>query len=211
MPGQCSVAPFAVAGWLTAAHNCRNSARTRVALCWVLLSSPARVGSTRCKTRCTVTEVAWSALAHPVAAAAAAGVAEDEALEDAGAEDAAWAADVPGADDVAPAPAGAEAVTEPHPASAEHSSTASTVPRTWRGDIIMLGRSAHVISSIDSAVPQSTPAAITAPTTMSSRHAISSLRSPAAAPIRAPSSRPASDMATLTTPNTTAARTIPAW
>jgi hypothetical protein len=88
-----------------------------------------------------VTEVAWSAPAHPVADAAAAGVAGDEvddAREDAGAEDAAWAADVAAADDVAPAPAGAEAVTEPHPASAEHSSTASTVPRTWRGDIMVL-------------------------------------------------------------------------
>ena len=86
-----------------------------------------------------MTEVAWSAPAHPVADAAAAGVAEDEddAPEDAGAEDAAWAADVPGADDVAPAPAGAEAVTDAHPASAEHSSTASTVPRTWRGDIMV--------------------------------------------------------------------------
>jgi hypothetical protein len=63
--------------------------------------------------------VAWVALAHPVAATA-------------GAEDAA------GADGEAPAPAGAEAVTEPHPASAEHSSTASTVPRTWRGDITVL-------------------------------------------------------------------------
>ena len=82
-----------------------------------------------------MTEVAWSAPAHPVADAAAA-EADDEA-EDAGAEDAAWAADVAGADDVAPAPAGAEAVTEPHPASAEHSSTASTVPRTWRGDIMV--------------------------------------------------------------------------
>ena len=87
-----------------------------------------------------MTEVAWSTLAHPVADAAAAGVGEDEddAPEDAGAEDAAWAADVPGADEVAPAPAGAEAVAEPHPASAEHSSTASTVPRTWRGDIMVL-------------------------------------------------------------------------
>jgi hypothetical protein len=87
-----------------------------------------------------VTEVASSTPAHPVADAAAAGVAEDEddAPEDAGAEDAAWAADVPGADEVAPAPAGTEAVTEPHPASAEHSSTASTVPRTWRGDIMVL-------------------------------------------------------------------------
>jgi hypothetical protein len=70
-------------------------------------------------TRCTVTEVAWFTPAHPVAAA--------------GAED--GPDDVAGADEVAPAPAGAEAVTEPHPASAEDSSTASTAPRTWRGDI----------------------------------------------------------------------------
>jgi hypothetical protein len=92
-----------------------------------------------------VTEVAWSTLAHP--GAAAAGVAEDEDPEDAAPEDedpedavpedAAWAADVADADDVAPVPAGAEAATEPHPASAEHSSTASTVPRTWRGDIMV--------------------------------------------------------------------------
>jgi hypothetical protein len=84
-----------------------------------------------------VTEVAWSTLAHPGADDAAAGVAEDE---DDAPEDAAWAADVPDADadDVAPAPAGAEAVTEPHPATAEHSRTASTVPRTWRGDIMVL-------------------------------------------------------------------------
>jgi hypothetical protein len=87
-----------------------------------------------------VTEVAWSTLAHPVADDAAAGVAEveDDAPEDAAPEDAAWAADVADADDVAPPPAGAEAVTEPQPASAEHSSTASTVPRTWRGDIMVL-------------------------------------------------------------------------
>jgi hypothetical protein len=86
--------------------------------------------------------VAWSTLAHPVADDAAAGVAEDEAPEDAAPEDAAWATDVADADadadDVAPAPAGAEAVTEPHPASAEHSSTAVTVPRTWRGDIMVV-------------------------------------------------------------------------
>jgi hypothetical protein len=91
-----------------------------------------------------VAEVAWSTLAHPVADDAAVGVAEDEAPEDAAPEDAAWAADVADADadddadDVAPAPAGAEAVTEPHPASAEHSRTASAVPRTWRGDIMVL-------------------------------------------------------------------------
>ena len=89
-----------------------------------------------------MTEVAWSTPAHPVADAAA-GVAEDAAEdededEDAGAEDAAWAADVAGADDVAPAPAGAEAVTEPHPPSAAYSSNDSTIPRTWRGDIMVL-------------------------------------------------------------------------
>ena len=92
-------------------------------------------------TRCTVTDVAWLTLAHPVAGAAAA---EAEAEDAAGAEEAAWAEDdawdddVAGADDEAPAPAGAEAVTEPHPARAEHSRTASTVPRTWRGDIMVL-------------------------------------------------------------------------
>jgi hypothetical protein len=84
-----------------------------------------------------VTEVAWFTLAHPVAAAAGA-AADDAAPGDAAAEDAAWAADVADADEAAPAPAGAEAVTEPQPASAEHSSTASTVPRTWRGDIMVL-------------------------------------------------------------------------
>jgi len=101
-------------------------------LCWVLLSAAARVGSTRCMSRCTVTDVAWFTLAHPAAVEEAAP--GDAAAEDAGAEDA-RADDVAGADEVAPAPAGAEAVTEPHPASAEDTSTASTVPRTWRGDI----------------------------------------------------------------------------
>jgi len=78
--------------------------------------------------RCTVTDVAWLTLAQPVAAAAVV----------AGADDAAAADDAAGGDDVAPDPAVLEAVTEPHPASAEHSSTASTVPRTWRGDIMPL-------------------------------------------------------------------------
>jgi hypothetical protein len=32
----------------------------------------------------------------------------------------------------------AEDVAEAQPATAEHSSTASTVPRTWRGDIMLL-------------------------------------------------------------------------
>ena len=116
-------------------------------------------------TRCTVTDVAWFTRAHSAATAAGA----EEAAGVAGAEDTAWteddaaADDVIGADDEAPAPAGAEAVTEPHPASAEHSSTASTGPRTWRGDIMLLGRILRVISSIAPEVPHSTPAAITAP------------------------------------------------
>src|SRR6185437_13227206 len=110
----------------------------------------------RCRIRCTVTEVAWFTLAHPVAAAAAAG-AEDPAPGDAGAADAAWAADVADAEEVAPAPAGAEAVTEPHSASAEHSSTASTFQRTWREDIMVFGRIQRVVSSIASEVPQRPP------------------------------------------------------
>jgi hypothetical protein len=80
-------------------------------------------------TRCTVTDVAWLTLAQPVAAVAA------------GADDAATAVDdAAGDDDVTPDPdpAALEAVTEPHPASAEDSSTASTVPRTWRCDIMTL-------------------------------------------------------------------------
>jgi len=91
-------------------------------------------------TRCTVTDVAWLTSAHPGAAANAG--AEEAGAEEAGTEEAgtddAGTDDVHGADDEAPDPAGAEAVTEPHPASAEHSSTASTVPRTWRGDIMVL-------------------------------------------------------------------------
>jgi hypothetical protein len=82
-------------------------------------------------TRCTVTDVAWLTLAHPVAVAGG----EDAGGEDAGADDA--GAEEAGADDEAPAPAGAEAVTEAHPASTEHSSTASTVRRTWRGGIMV--------------------------------------------------------------------------
>jgi len=115
-------------------------------------------------TRCTVTDVAWLTLAHPVAGAAAEAV-DAAAAEDAWAEDDAWADDVADADDEAPAPAGAEAVTEPHPASAEHSSTASTGPRTWRGDIMPLRRIRRVFSSIAPEVPQSTPAAAPGPLT----------------------------------------------
>ena len=107
----------------------------------------------------------------------------------------------------APAPDVAEA----QPASAEHSSTASTGPRAWRGDIMLLGRTPRSVSSIVSEASQITPAAMTAPVAMSSAQAISSLRSPVAAPIRAPSSSPARDMATLTTPNTVAARARLAW
>src|SRR5690242_3095258 len=124
-----------------AAHSWLYSARTRVVSCWVLLSEPSRVGSTRCSTRCTETDVAWLTSEQPAAAATT-------SAEDAG--EAEPAADEPAdePDDVAPAEdaaddepwpaAGAEATTEPHPASAEHSSTASTVPRTWRGDIMRI-------------------------------------------------------------------------
>ncbi len=128
--------PFEVSGCVTAWQNWPNSARTRVALCWVMVRSPALVGSTRCMVRCTVTDVAWFTLAHP-GAAAEAPEAAPAAAEDAEADDA-EAADAPAADDVAEPAAGAEAVTEPHPASAEHSSTPRTVPRTWRGDIMPL-------------------------------------------------------------------------
>jgi len=84
--------------------------------------------------RITVTDVAWFTLAQPTAVAADDDAADDDA---AAADAAAPEDDVTGADDGGAA-AGDEAVTEPHPASAEHSSTASTVPRTWRGDIMLL-------------------------------------------------------------------------
>lgn len=80
--------------------------------------------------RRTVTDVAWSALAQPTAGAA--GVAEP--VEPAAVEPAAEPA---GVAEVAGA-AACEAATEPHPARAEHISTARTVPRTWRGDIMLL-------------------------------------------------------------------------
>jgi hypothetical protein len=73
--------------------------------------------------RYTVTDVAWLTPAQPVAAAAVVAWADDAATA---------VDDAAGGDDVAPDPPALEAVTEPHPASAEHSSTASTVPRTWR-------------------------------------------------------------------------------
>ena len=89
--------------------------------------------------RCTVTDVAWFALAQPTAAAAADDAVADGTADDAVADGAAAGEDAAvEADDEAPAAATEEAVTEPHPASAEHSSTASTVPRTSRGDIMLL-------------------------------------------------------------------------
>jgi hypothetical protein len=122
--GQCSV-PCAGSAFPTARQNWPNSARTRAGLVWVMLSAPIRVGSTRCMLRCTVTDVAWSTRPQPTAAAAG-GTADDDTD------------DVVEPDDEAGAAAGEEAVTEPHPASAEHNSTASTVPRTWREDIMHL-------------------------------------------------------------------------
>jgi hypothetical protein len=103
----------------------------------MVLSEPARVGSTRCMVRYTVTDVASFTLAQPVAAAAGDPPADDVAAAAAEADDVA-APDVAAPDDAAGAPAAVEAVTEPHPARAEHSSTASTVPRTWGGDIMLL-------------------------------------------------------------------------
>ena len=159
LAGQRSV-PLILAGWVMAAHSWLYSARTSVVSCWVLLSEPSRVGSTRCSTRCTETEVAWLTSEQPAAAATAAAEDAGEAAEDA--EDAAEPEDEP--DDAAPAgdpagdepwpAAGAEAATEPHPASAEHSSTASTVPRTWRGDIMRIGRTSGNSRSITSEVSQ---------------------------------------------------------
>ena len=146
-----------------------------------------------------MTDVAWFTLAQPTAAAGD-GAAADDAADD-----------VAAADEAAVPPAAAEDVAEAQPASAEHSSTASTVPRTWRGDIMLLGRTPRAISSMVSEASQSTPAAMMTPVAMSSAQAISSLRSPVAVPIRAPSSSPARDMATLTTPNTTAARARLVW
>ena len=130
-----------------------------------------------------VTDVAWSTLAQPTANAAGAAAADDD-------------------DDAA---------AEPHPATAEDSSTASTVPRTWREDIMPLGRTPCSIRSIVSGASHRAPAAMTAPVAMSSAQAMSSLRSPVTAPIRAPISSPARDMATLTTPNTVAATARLTW
>ena len=135
-----------------------------------------------------MTDVAWSTLAQPTAAA----VADDD-------------------DEAAAADAGFDAVTEPQPATAEDSSTASTVPRTWREDIMLLGRTPCSSRSIVSEASHKVPAAMTAPVAMSSAQAMSSLRSPATAPIRAPIASPARDMATLTTPNTVAARARLTW
>ncbi len=143
-----------------------------------------------------MTDVAWFTLAQPTAVAGAADPAADDDTE---------------ADEAAGAPAGFDAVTEPQPATAEDSSTASTVPRTWREDIMSLGRTPCSIRSIRSEASQRAPVAITTPVAMSSAQAMSSLRSPVTAPIRAPISSPARDMATLTTPNTVAARARPTW
>src|SRR5690349_24464865 len=139
-----------------AAHSWLYSARTKVVSCWVLLSEPSRVGSTRCSTRCTETDVAWLTSEQPAAAATAAaeetGEAEPAAAAEAEPDDAAPAEDA--ADDEPEPAAGAEATTEPHPASAEHSSTASTVPRTWRGDVMRIGRTSGNSRSITSEVSQ---------------------------------------------------------
>ena len=100
-----------------------------------MLSAPIRVGSTRCMVRWTVTDVAWSTLAQPTVPAAG-----DAAADDPG-TDVVEADDVTVADEaVPPAPAedAAEEAAEAQPATAEHSSTASTVPRTWRGGIMLL-------------------------------------------------------------------------
>ena len=94
-----------------------------------------------------MTDVAWSTLAHPTTEAASDAEADDPGTDDAEADDA-EADDVTGADEVAGAPAGFETAADAQPATTEHSSTASTVPRTWRGDIMLVGRTPQVISSI---------------------------------------------------------------
>jgi hypothetical protein len=85
--------------------------------------------------RWTVTDVAWFTLAQPTAPAVDAAPPDDAAPDDAAPDD-------PAAADEAPVPLAAaedaEDVAEAQPATAEHSSTASTVPRTWRGDIMLL-------------------------------------------------------------------------
>jgi hypothetical protein len=128
--GQCTVA-LTVSAWPMALQNWPNSARTSAGLVWVTMSAPARVGSTRCMARWTANDVAWFTLAQPTASA-------DATDGDADEEDADEADDTVEADDDPPDEAPEETVTEPHPASAEHSSTAITVPRTWRGDIMSL-------------------------------------------------------------------------
>jgi hypothetical protein len=69
-----------------------------------------------------VTDVAWFTLAQPTA-----GAAGDAAADD-----------VPEADEAAGAPVGFEAVADAQPAIAKHSKAASTVARTWRGDLMLL-------------------------------------------------------------------------
>src|SRR5260370_37981146 len=92
--------PFEVSGCATAWQNWPNSARTRVASCWVMVRSPALVGSTRCMVRCTVTDVAWFTLAQPGAAAGAPEAADPPTAQDAVADDAATA-DAPAPEHVA--------------------------------------------------------------------------------------------------------------
>jgi hypothetical protein len=85
--------------------------------------------------RWTVTDVAWFTLAQPTAPAVGAAAPDDAPPDDAAPDD-------PAAADEAAVPLAAaedaEDVAEAQPATAEHSSTASTVPRTWRGDIMLL-------------------------------------------------------------------------
>jgi hypothetical protein len=76
----------------------------------VVATAPARVGSTVFMVRWMVTVVAWSTLAQPTAEAAC----------------------------VAWTEAGVVATVEPHPATAAHSRPATTIPRTWREDIMPL-------------------------------------------------------------------------
>jgi hypothetical protein len=156
-----------------------------------------------------VTAVASFALAQPTSGAAGAG-----AVAVAGP-----AVPVPAADAPADAPAeadpadvdpGVDATTEPQPASAAHSSPATASPRAWRWYLMPLRRTPDAFRSIMRA-SQDTPATSAAPTATRIALASNSLRLPATAPIFPPSSRPTSDIATLTTPNTTAATASPVW
>src|SRR5579862_8953448 len=145
-----------------AAQSWLYSACTLAGSRWVLPSEPILDGSTRCRTRCTATDVAWLTSEQPAAAATAAapelaGEADAAAAEEPADEPADDVAPVADADDDDEPAAGAEATTEPHPASAEHSSTKPTVPRTWRGDIMRIGRTSPGSRSITPEVSQRTP------------------------------------------------------